>query len=79
VRVNLPMPLGDGILEVVVDRPWVPKLVIDGSEDARELGIALEDVELSDEPAGISPTSAWAPWTGILARLRSLVRAPASP
>jgi SAM-dependent methyltransferase len=77
-RLNLPLPSGNPVLEVVVDLPWVPKLVIDGSEDARELGIALEDVELSDEPVGSLPTSAWTPWTGILARLRSLVRAPAS-
>lgn len=52
VRVNVPLSARNGILEVVVDRPWVPKLVVDGSEDARELGIGLEDVELRDEPAG---------------------------
>src|SRR5262249_18360119 len=73
-RVTLPLPPGDAVLEVVVDRPWVPKLVVDGSEDARELGIALEDVELRNEPAGASPTRARARWSSVLARLRAFSR-----
>jgi len=76
VRVNLPLPPGDAVLEVVVDLPWVPKLVVDGSEDARELGIALQDVELRNEPAEASPAGARARCTGFLARLRALGRPP---
>ncbi|HEY7141356.1 MAG TPA: methyltransferase domain-containing protein [Methylomirabilota bacterium] len=76
VRVNLPLPPGEAVLEVQVDLPWVPKLVVDGSEDARELGIALEDVELHNEPLEASPAGARARWSGALTRLRALVRPP---
>jgi hypothetical protein len=78
VRVNLPLPPGEGVLEVLVDRPWVPKLVVDGSEDSRELGIALEDVELRNEPVETSSAGARTPWAGILSRLRTGGRRPAA-
>lgn len=78
MRVNLPLPSGGADLEVIVDSPWVPKLVVDGSEDARELGIALEDVELRNEPVEDSPTGGRAWWISIVERLRALAPPPAS-
>ena len=72
VRVNLSLPPGDVVLEVTVDLPWVPKLTVDGSEDARELGIAIENVELRNEPVEDPPIGPGARWTGMLNRLRAL-------
>jgi hypothetical protein len=54
--------------------PWVPKLLVDGSQDARELGIALESVELRNEPVEEPRTGAGARWTGIFSRLRALAQ-----
>lgn len=78
-RVNLPLPSGDVVLEMSVDLPWVPKLVVDGSEDARELGIALEDVELRNEPAEDPRPRAASRWTRALDRLRALAGPLALP
>lgn len=72
VRVALPLPAEGAVLEVAVDLPWIPRLVLDGSEDARELGIGLEDVELRNEPAEEPPPRIRSPWTGALDRLRAL-------
>jgi SAM-dependent methyltransferase len=72
VRINLPLSPGDVVLGVTVDLPWVPKLLVDGSQDARELGIAIENVELRNEPVEDPPIRPGARWTGMLNRLRAL-------
>jgi SAM-dependent methyltransferase len=71
VRVALPLPATDAVLEVAVDLPWIPKLVLDGSEDARELGIGVQDVELRNDPGEAPAPRARSRWAGALARLRT--------
>jgi SAM-dependent methyltransferase len=74
IRVALPLPGGNAVLEVAVDLPWIPRLVLDGSEDARELGIGLKDVEIRDEPGEGSAPQTPPRWTGALDWLRALGR-----
>jgi SAM-dependent methyltransferase len=71
VRMALPVPAGNAVLELAVDLPWVPKLVLDGSEDERELGIGVQDVEVRDEPGEEPVPQARSRWrTGVLHWLR---------
>ena len=72
VRVTLPLPEGEAILKLAVDRSWVPRFVVDGSEDRRELGIAVQEVELQNEPPEEPPSNA--PWNGVLGRLRAFTQ-----
>jgi len=77
VRVVLPLPSGGTVLEVTVDLPWTPKHVIDGSEDVRELGIGIQDVDLRDEPGEVAPRGRRPRWIGALDRFRAMGRPPA--
>ena len=43
---------------------WVPKFVITGSEDPRELGIGVQDVELATGPGKARAPEARPPWAG---------------
>jgi hypothetical protein len=79
VRVALPLPSGGTILEVTVDLPWTPKNVIDGSEDARELGIGIQEVDLRDDPGEVAPQWPRSRWFGVLSRLRGMGRPSAKP
>jgi hypothetical protein len=74
IRLMLPVPGGDAMLEVAVDLPWIPKHVLEGSQDDRELGIGIQDVELRDEPGEVEAVRARSPWTGAINRLRALGR-----
>jgi hypothetical protein len=79
VRLTLPVPGGDAILEVAVDLPWIPKHVIEGSQDDRELGIGIQDVELRNEPGEVETVRARSPWTGAsIASARSAGPVPAT-
>lgn len=70
VTVSLPLPGADTVLDVAVDVSWVPKLLVDGSQDARELGIAVSDVELRNEPAAEVRRRMGSGWLGRLRALR---------
>ena len=75
VPVSLPVPAGETVLELSVDVVWVPKFVITGSEDPRELGIGVQDVELATGPGKARAPEARPPWAGALNRLRARRRA----
>jgi SAM-dependent methyltransferase len=70
VPVSLPVHAGDTVLELSVDVVWVPKFVLDGRQDPRELGIGVQDVELANARA----PEARNPLAGVLGRLGVLRR-----
>jgi SAM-dependent methyltransferase len=75
VAVSLPVPAGNTTLELSVDVAWVPKLMLGGSEDGRELGIGVQDVEIATEPGEAPAPAARSRWAGVLDRLGALRRA----
>ena len=74
VPVSLPLPAGDTVLQVSVDLAWTPRLVLDGSEDGRELGIGIQEVEVGNAPVELPAPRARSRWTGAFSRLATLRR-----
>jgi SAM-dependent methyltransferase len=77
VPVSLPVTAGNTTLDLSVDLAWVPKLMVDGSEDSRELGVGVQDVEVATEPGDAPALEARPPWAGVLDRFGALRRARA--
>jgi SAM-dependent methyltransferase len=78
VPIAVEIPAGATALEVAVDLSWIPNLVLDGSDDARELGIGIEAVEVHDDPPP-PPRSPGLAWARVLERLRSVARGRRAP
>jgi SAM-dependent methyltransferase len=71
VAVSLPLSVGETVVELFVDVAWVPKLMLAGSEDGRELGIGVQDVEITREPGGAPAPRARPARVSVLDRLRA--------
>ncbi len=70
VPVSLPILAAHTVLELSVDFPWVPRVMVAASEDPRELGIGVRDVEVAGEPGRAA--EARSPWAAVLDRVRGL-------
>jgi hypothetical protein len=67
-RVAVPITGPDLLLELTVDPSWVPAMMVASTADARELGVAVRDVEVVREEAG-RPAAARSSWGRRLRRL----------
>jgi hypothetical protein len=67
-RVEVPLAGPETLLELTVDPSWVPAMMVASTADARELGVAVRDVEVVREEAG-RPAAARSSWGRRLRRL----------